>query len=120
MTGFKALVEASLRRSDFHRTLSCIFSFAFTYKPLHPKLQTKHTLLGLLLLSITWNRLLCFVSTFQAKVNRSKGNKTDISRSELIQRSSYCRVAGRDMDLIELTAYGNVQRAPTSSGCRIQ
>jgi len=24
------------------------------------------------------------------------------------------------MDLIELTAYGNVQRAPTSSGCRIQ
>ncbi|CAA0384836.1 HNH endonuclease [Arabidopsis thaliana x Arabidopsis arenosa] len=56
----------------------------------------------------------------QAKVNRSKGNKTDISRSELIQRSSYCRVAGRDMDLIELTAYGNVQRAPTSSGCRIQ
>ncbi|EOA24707.1 hypothetical protein CARUB_v10017985mg [Capsella rubella] len=56
----------------------------------------------------------------QAKVNRSKGNKTDISRAELIQRSSYCRVAGRDMDLIELTAYGNVQRAPESSGCRIQ
>uniref|UniRef100_A0A1J3EF01 HNH nuclease domain-containing protein n=1 Tax=Noccaea caerulescens TaxID=107243 RepID=A0A1J3EF01_NOCCA len=56
----------------------------------------------------------------QAKVNRSKGNKTDISRAELIQRSSYCRVAGRDMDLIELTAYGNVQRATESSGCRIQ
>ncbi|ESQ45827.1 hypothetical protein EUTSA_v10010677mg [Eutrema salsugineum] len=56
----------------------------------------------------------------QAKVNRSKGNKTDISRAELIQRSSYCRVAGRDMDLIELTAYGNVQRAAESSGCRIQ
>ncbi|XP_010503350.1 PREDICTED: uncharacterized protein LOC104780547 [Camelina sativa] len=56
----------------------------------------------------------------QAKVNRSKGNKTDISRAELIQRSSYCRVAGRDMDLLELTAYGNVQRAPESSGCRIQ
>ncbi|KAG5393156.1 hypothetical protein IGI04_023119 [Brassica rapa subsp. trilocularis] len=56
----------------------------------------------------------------QAKVNRSKGNKTDISRAELIQRSSYCRVAGRDMDLIELTAYGNVQRAPESSGCRMQ
>ncbi|KAF3544311.1 hypothetical protein DY000_02008475 [Brassica cretica] len=45
----------------------------------------------------------------QAKVNRSKGNKTDISRAELIQRSSYCRVAGRDMDLIELTAYGNAK-----------
>ncbi|KAJ0248381.1 HNH endonuclease [Hirschfeldia incana] len=56
----------------------------------------------------------------QAKVNRSKGNKTDISRAELIQRSSYCRVAGRDMDLLELTAYGNVQRAPESSGCRMQ
>ncbi|KAH0893409.1 hypothetical protein HID58_055838 [Brassica napus] len=56
----------------------------------------------------------------QAKVNRSKGNKTDISRAELVQRSSYCRVAGRDMDLIELTAYGNVQRAPESSGCRMQ
>ncbi|KFK34046.1 hypothetical protein AALP_AA5G095100 [Arabis alpina] len=56
----------------------------------------------------------------QAKVNRSNGNKTDISRAELIQRSSYCRVAGRYMDLIELTAYGNVQRAPESGGCRIQ
>ncbi|CAN8254933.1 unnamed protein product [Cochlearia groenlandica] len=56
----------------------------------------------------------------QAKVNRSKGNKTDISRADLIKRSSYCRVAGRDMDLIELTAYGNVQHARESSGCKIQ
>ncbi|KAF2311280.1 hypothetical protein GH714_021477 [Hevea brasiliensis] len=45
----------------------------------------------------------------QATVNRSKGNKTELSRADLIQKSSYCRVSGRDMDLIELSAYGNVQ-----------
>ncbi|XP_010546064.1 PREDICTED: uncharacterized protein LOC104818259 isoform X2 [Tarenaya hassleriana] len=56
----------------------------------------------------------------QARVNRSKGNRTDISRADLIQRSSYCRVSGRDMDLIELTAYGNVRHAADSGGCRIQ
>ncbi|XLR08056.1 hypothetical protein HN51_063032 [Arachis hypogaea] len=56
----------------------------------------------------------------QATVNRSKGNRTDISKSELIQKSSYCRVSGRDMDLLELSAYGNVRRGPESGGCRIQ
>uniref|UniRef100_A0A0D9Z2N3 HNH nuclease domain-containing protein n=1 Tax=Oryza glumipatula TaxID=40148 RepID=A0A0D9Z2N3_9ORYZ len=56
----------------------------------------------------------------QATVNRSKGNKTELSKSELIQKSAYCRVSGRDMDLLELSAYGNVRRGPDSGGCRIQ
>ncbi|XP_057516160.1 uncharacterized protein LOC130797560 [Amaranthus tricolor] len=56
----------------------------------------------------------------QATVNRSKGNRTDISRAELIQRSSYCRVSDRDMDLLELSAYGNTRRGEDSGGCRIQ
>ncbi|TKY55081.1 hypothetical protein E2542_SST19495 [Spatholobus suberectus] len=56
----------------------------------------------------------------QATVNRAKGNRTEISKAELIQKSSYCRVSDRDMDLLELTAYGNVQRGPDSGGCRIQ
>lgn len=30
----------------------------------------------------------------QATVNRSKGNRTELSRSDLIQKSSYCRVSG--------------------------
>ncbi|KAK9107562.1 hypothetical protein Syun_023573 [Stephania yunnanensis] len=29
-----------------------------------------------------------------ATVNRSKGNRVDISKSDLIQKSSYCRVSG--------------------------
>ncbi|KAK6153420.1 hypothetical protein DH2020_013059 [Rehmannia glutinosa] len=45
----------------------------------------------------------------QATVNRSKGNRTEMSRSDLIQKSAYCRVSGRDMDLLELSAYGNVK-----------
>ncbi|XP_043704854.1 uncharacterized protein LOC122654706 [Telopea speciosissima] len=56
----------------------------------------------------------------QASVNRSKGNKTEISRADLIQKSSYCRVSGRDMDLLELSAYGNVRRGQDSGGCSIQ
>ncbi|XP_023529236.1 uncharacterized protein LOC111792136 [Cucurbita pepo subsp. pepo] len=56
----------------------------------------------------------------QATVNRSKGNRTELSRAELIQKSSYCRVSGRDMDLLELSAYGNVHRGQDSGGCRIQ
>ncbi|KAJ8539196.1 hypothetical protein K7X08_013448 [Anisodus acutangulus] len=56
----------------------------------------------------------------QATVNRSKGNRTDISKTELIQRSSYCRVSGRDMDLLELSAYGNVRHGQDSGGCQIQ
>lgn len=56
----------------------------------------------------------------QAKANRSKGNRMDISKADLIQRSSYCRVSGRDMDLLELSAYGNVLRGQDSGGCSIQ
>ncbi|XVF54329.1 hypothetical protein PTKIN_Ptkin05aG0172400 [Pterospermum kingtungense] len=56
----------------------------------------------------------------QATVNRSKGNRTELSKADLVQRSSYCRVSGRDMDLIELSAYGNVRHAEDSGGCRIQ
>ncbi|KAL5746818.1 hypothetical protein ACOSQ2_024115 [Xanthoceras sorbifolium] len=56
----------------------------------------------------------------QATVNRSKGNRTEISRAELIEKSSYCRVSGRDMDLLELSAYGNVRHGQDSGGCRIQ
>ncbi|KAJ8452327.1 hypothetical protein Cgig2_006132 [Carnegiea gigantea] len=57
----------------------------------------------------------------KATVNRSKGNRTDISRADLIQKSSYCRVSGRDMDLIELSAYGNIRRGEDNSGgCNIQ
>ncbi|KAH7852286.1 hypothetical protein Vadar_022758 [Vaccinium darrowii] len=56
----------------------------------------------------------------QATVNRSKGNRTEISRADLIQKSSYCRVSGRDMDLLELSAYGNVRRGQDSGGCLIQ
>ncbi|CAL0330620.1 unnamed protein product [Lupinus luteus] len=56
----------------------------------------------------------------QATVNRSKGNRTDMSKAELIQKSRYCKVSDRDMDLLEISAYGTVQRGPDSGGCRIQ
>ncbi|WJX90023.1 hypothetical protein P8452_71966 [Trifolium repens] len=56
----------------------------------------------------------------QATVNRSKGNRTDISKSDLIQKSSYCRVSDRDMDLLELSAFGNVRHGQDTGGCRIQ
>ncbi|XP_023730028.1 uncharacterized protein LOC111877754 isoform X1 [Lactuca sativa] len=56
----------------------------------------------------------------QATVNRSKGNRTEMSRADLIQKSSYCRVSGRDMDLLELSAYGNVRRGQDSGGCIMQ
>ncbi|XP_068643380.1 uncharacterized protein [Aristolochia californica] len=56
----------------------------------------------------------------QATVNRSKGNRTEISKADLIQKSAYCRVSGRDMDLLELSAYGNVHHGQDTGGCRIQ
>ncbi|KAI3761316.1 hypothetical protein L1987_51728 [Smallanthus sonchifolius] len=56
----------------------------------------------------------------QATVNRSKGNRTEMSRADLIQKSSYCRMSGRDMDLLELAAYGNVRRGQDSGGCNMQ
>ncbi|MQM15415.1 hypothetical protein Taro_048362 [Colocasia esculenta] len=56
--------------------------------------------------------------------NRSKGNKTEISKSELIERSTkktpYCRVlSAHEMDLIELSAYGNIQRDEDPEDSRI-
>ncbi|KAI4319146.1 hypothetical protein MLD38_032781 [Melastoma candidum] len=56
----------------------------------------------------------------QATVNRSKGNQTEISRADLIRKSSYCRVSGCDMDLLELSAYGNVRHSEDPGGCRLQ
>ncbi|CAI9757545.1 unnamed protein product [Fraxinus pennsylvanica] len=56
----------------------------------------------------------------QATVNRSKGNRTELSKADLIQKSAYCRVSDRDMDLLELSAYGNVRRGQDSGGCNIQ
>ncbi|KAF6171840.1 hypothetical protein GIB67_007361 [Kingdonia uniflora] len=57
----------------------------------------------------------------QATVNRSKGNRTEISNADLIQKSSYCRVSGRDLDLLEISAYGNVRRGQdTGGGCILQ
>ncbi|XP_047969065.1 uncharacterized protein LOC125212836 [Salvia hispanica] len=56
----------------------------------------------------------------QATVNRSKGNRTEISKNELIQRSATCRVSGREMDFLELSSYGNVRRGQDSGGCKIQ
>ncbi|XP_057951659.1 uncharacterized protein LOC131146236 isoform X3 [Malania oleifera] len=56
----------------------------------------------------------------KATVNRSKGNRTEISKADLIQKSSYCRVSGRDMDLLEISAYGNVRHGQDSGGCNIQ
>ncbi|KAF9626227.1 hypothetical protein IFM89_031354 [Coptis chinensis] len=56
----------------------------------------------------------------QATANKSKGNRMEMSKADLIQKSSYCRVSGRDMDLLELSAYGNVRRGQDSGGCRIQ
>jgi hypothetical protein len=32
----------------------------------------------------------------------------------------YLMIAGRNMDLFELSAYGNVRRGQDSGGCRIQ
>lgn len=54
----------------------------------------------------------------QAAANRAKGNRKNISKSELAQKSVYCRLSGRDMDLMEMTAYGDVHHE--SGGCNIQ
>ncbi|KAH7279130.1 hypothetical protein KP509_37G006500 [Ceratopteris richardii] len=54
----------------------------------------------------------------QAAVNRAKGNRTHIAMSELAQKSVYCRLSGRDMDVMEMTAYGDVHHEP--GGCNIQ
>ncbi|MFS7989376.1 hypothetical protein Hanom_Chr11g01046041 [Helianthus anomalus] len=41
-------------------------------------------------------------------------------RADLMQKSSYCRVSGRYMDLIELAAYGTVRRGQDSGGYSMQ
>lgn len=56
----------------------------------------------------------------QGAANRAKSNHTDMSTANLIQKSAYCRVSGREMDFLELSAYGNVHRGQESGGCRIQ
>ncbi|KAJ7523774.1 hypothetical protein O6H91_18G062400 [Diphasiastrum complanatum] len=55
----------------------------------------------------------------QAVANRAKGNRVDVSKTELIQKSSYCRLSGKDMDLVELSAFGDVHHLETG-GCRLQ
>ncbi|KAI5063762.1 hypothetical protein GOP47_0022309, partial [Adiantum capillus-veneris] len=54
----------------------------------------------------------------KAAANRAKGNRVDISKAELAQKSVYCRLSGRDMDVMEMTAYGDVHHEP--GGCNIQ
>ncbi|KAI5063509.1 hypothetical protein GOP47_0022056 [Adiantum capillus-veneris] len=44
---------------------------------------------------------------YHAAANRAKGNRVDISKAELAQKSVYCRLSGRDMDVMEMTAYGD-------------
>ncbi|CAA6664522.1 unnamed protein product [Spirodela intermedia] len=61
----------------------------------------------------------------RASVNRAKGNRTEISKAELIQRSIRktpgCRApSDREMDFMELSAYGDVHRGDDAGGCRIQ
>lgn len=53
--------------------------------------------------------LIKFLSmAFQATVNRSKGNRTEISKAELIQKSSYCRVSGTTiMTMLNIVANSN-------------
>lgn len=55
----------------------------------------------------------------QASANRAKGNRIDVSTTELVQQSAYCKLAARDMDMVELSAYGDVHHESTG-GCKIQ
>ncbi|CAM6029022.1 unnamed protein product [Sphagnum compactum] len=58
----------------------------------------------------------------QATANRAKGNHSNLSKTTLVQRSAYCVLSGRDMDLVELAAYGDVVHKEKGNGlgCRIQ
>jgi hypothetical protein len=38
--------------------------------------------------------LFSYTKLLKATVNRSKGNKTEVSKSDLMQKSAYCRVSG--------------------------
>ncbi|KAF9626751.1 hypothetical protein IFM89_038969, partial [Coptis chinensis] len=70
-----------------------------------------------------WNRFppssWYFDAHFSSKLiflNSLSCNCMEMSKADLIQKSSYCRVSGRDMDLLELSAYGNVRRGQDSRG----
>lgn len=54
----------------------------------------------------------------QATANRAKGNRKDVSKSELAQKSVCCRLSGRDMDMMEISAFGDVHHE--TGGCLIQ
>ncbi|GAQ83235.1 hypothetical protein KFL_001400190 [Klebsormidium nitens] len=55
----------------------------------------------------------------QARANRVKSNRTDMTYSDISNQSAYCRFSKRDMDVVELAAYGNVAKTETPSGCFI-
>ncbi|GBG59067.1 hypothetical protein CBR_g24411 [Chara braunii] len=58
----------------------------------------------------------------QATANRAKGSRTEVSESELLERSAYCRLSRRDMDTVELVSYGNISKVRSEGefmGCRI-
>lgn len=58
----------------------------------------------------------------QTAANSAKGARTSVSTTELMQRSTYCRLSGRDMDMMELSAYGDVHHESDGGflGCKIQ
>eukprot|EP00850_Spirogloea_muscicola_P020572 SM000220S07051 [mRNA] locus=s220:1685:2795:- [translate_table: standard] len=55
----------------------------------------------------------------QTAANRAKGDKMQLTKTELVQKSAYCRLSGKDMDTVELISYGDVIQGE-KEGCRIQ
>jgi hypothetical protein len=51
--------------------------------------------------------LFSYTKLLKATVNRSKGNKTEVSKSDLMQKSAYCRVSG--MQYCDVKYNTNVQ-----------
>ncbi|KAL2644983.1 hypothetical protein R1flu_012570 [Riccia fluitans] len=58
----------------------------------------------------------------QTAANSAKGARTNVSDTELMQKSVYCRLGNRDMDMMELSAYGDIHHENEKGlgGCRIQ
>ncbi|CAM6097242.1 unnamed protein product [Calypogeia fissa] len=58
----------------------------------------------------------------QTAANSAKGARTSVSTTELMQRSAYCHLSRRDMDMMEVSAYGDVHHENDGgfSGCRMQ
>eukprot|EP00897_Mesotaenium_endlicherianum_P006541 jgi/Mesen1/5915/ME000030S05181 len=54
----------------------------------------------------------------QARVNRLKGNKEDLSKRDLEQFSCHIKVTDREMDLVEMAVYGDVIRPGMQ--CRVK